>query len=60
MSDFKDAGKMKFKPSELYKSKYILTDEIKSYDPEFWKNYNVIKPDEKIENVFKKRKKAAQ
>ena len=54
MSDFEEAGKMKFKPSELYKSKYILTDEINSYDPEFWKDYNVIKPDENIENVFKK------
>ncbi len=54
MSDFKDAGKLKFKPSELYKSKYILTDEIKGYDAEFWKDYNVIKPGENIENVFKK------
>ncbi len=54
MSDFKDAGKIKFKPSELYKSNYILTDKIKDYDPEFWKDYNVIKPDEDIENVFKK------
>jgi hypothetical protein len=54
MSDFKNAGKTKFKSSEIYKSKYILTDEIKSYDPEFWKDYNVIKPDEDIENVFKR------
>ena len=53
MSDFKDAGNIKFKPSELYKSKYILTDEIKGYDAEFWKDYNVIKPGENIENVFK-------
>ena len=54
MSDFKSAGNFKFKPSELYKSKYILTDKIKKYDPEFWENYNVIKPDENIEKVFKK------
>ena len=54
MSDFKSAGNIKFKPSELYKSKYILTDKIKKYDPEFWENYNVIKPDENIEKVFKK------
>ncbi len=54
MSDFKSAGKIRFKASELYKSKYILTDEIKDYDSEFWKEYNVIKPDESIENVFKK------
>ncbi len=58
MSDFKSAGKTKFKASELYKSKYILSDEIKDYDPEFWKEYNVIKPDESIENVFKNKKVA--
>jgi len=56
MSDFENAGKIKFKTSETYKSKYILTDNIKSYDPEFWKDYNVIKPDEDIENVFKRPK----
>ena len=53
MSDFKDASGTRFKPSETFKPNYILTDKIKEYDPEFWKNYNVIKPDEDIENVFK-------
>ena len=53
MSDFKDASGIRFKPSETYKPKYILTDKIKEYDPEFWKDYNVIKPDEDIEKVFK-------
>ncbi len=54
LSNYRDADDIKFKPSEQFKSNYILTEQIKGYDPEFWKNYNVIKPDEDIENVFKK------
>ncbi len=53
MSDYQKAGKTRFKPSEQFKSNYILTEQIKNYDPDFWKNYNVIRPDEDIENVFK-------
>ena len=54
LSNYREAGNVKFKPSEQFKSDYILTEQIKEYDPGFWKNYNVIKPDEDIENVFKK------
>jgi hypothetical protein len=53
MSSYKNADKLKFKPSEQFKASYILTDKIKEYDPEFWKNFNIIQPDEDIENVFK-------
>ena len=53
-SDFKDAGDLKFRQSEMYRSNYVLSEKIDSYDPDFWKNYNVIKPGEDIENVFKK------
>jgi hypothetical protein len=38
----------------MYRSNYVLSEKIDSYDPDFWKNYNVIKPGEDIENVFKK------
>ena len=53
MSNYRNAGNVKFKPSEKFKASYILTEQIKEYDPEFWKRFNVIKPDEDIENVFK-------
>lgn len=43
----------KFKSTDLYKPNYVLADEIKESDDEFWENYNIIKPDEEIENVFK-------
>ena len=57
LSNYKDAGNTRFKPSEQFKSNYILTEQIKEYDPEFWTNYNVIRPDEDIENVFKSSQK---
>jgi len=53
MSDYTGADNIKFKPSEQFKASYILTDQIKEYDPDFWSKFNVIKPDEDIENVFK-------
>ncbi|WP_282036309.1 carboxypeptidase-like regulatory domain-containing protein [Saccharicrinis aurantiacus] len=40
--------------SESFKTHYILADEIKETDIAFWKDYNVITPDEDLENVFKK------
>jgi len=32
----------------------ILLENPKKYDPDFWGNYTVILPDEKIENIFEK------
>jgi hypothetical protein len=56
ISDCKVDSKFKMKPSELYKSKYVLADHIKETDEEFWKNYNIIRPDQALEMVFKKTK----
>ncbi|TRX66478.1 carboxypeptidase-like regulatory domain-containing protein [Carboxylicivirga sp. M1479] len=56
VSSFELNSKYKLKPSELYKSKYVLADEIKVTDEEFWKDYNIIRPDEALENVFKQSK----
>ncbi len=56
ISDCSINEKYKLKPSELYKSKYVLADQIKETDEEFWKNYNIIRPDEELEKVFKKTK----
>ncbi|MCU4164299.1 carboxypeptidase-like regulatory domain-containing protein [Carboxylicivirga caseinilyticus] len=56
VSDCKIDREERFKTSELYKSNYILADEIKETDQEFWDNYNIIKPDDELEKVFKDRK----
>ncbi|SMO71548.1 CarboxypepD_reg-like domain-containing protein [Saccharicrinis carchari] len=39
--------------SEAFKTKYVLADKIVDYDPDFWQNYNVIRPEEELENIFK-------
>jgi hypothetical protein len=54
ISDCEINGKYKLKPSELYKSRFVLADQIKETDEQFWKNYNIIRPDESLEKVFKK------
>ncbi|MBS2097982.1 carboxypeptidase-like regulatory domain-containing protein [Carboxylicivirga linearis] len=46
----------RFKASELFKPNYVLADEIEETDEKFWENYNIIKPDEELEKVFKARK----
>ena len=56
ISDCKADKKMKLKSSELFKSKYVLADQIEETDEEFWENYNIIRPDEELERVFKKTK----
>lgn len=43
----------KIRYAELYKQSYILADQIVNYDPNFWKDYNVIRPEEDIEKIFK-------
>jgi hypothetical protein len=43
----------KIKYSEAFKSFYVLADKINSYDPEYWKNYNIISPEEDLTHVFK-------
>ncbi len=43
-----------FKGEEIFKSNYILADKITEYNPDFWKNYNIITPEEDLINVIKK------
>ncbi|WP_430810209.1 MULTISPECIES: carboxypeptidase-like regulatory domain-containing protein [unclassified Carboxylicivirga] len=54
ISDCEINKQYKFKPSERYKSNYVLSDQITETDQEFWKDYNIIRPDEALESVFKK------
>jgi len=56
ISDCEINNKFKLKPSELYRSKYVLADQIDETDENFWKNYNIIRPDQALEMVFKKTK----
>lgn len=39
--------------SEAYKINYVLADQIVGYDPMFWKDYNVIHPEEELIKIFK-------
>ena len=43
----------RIKISEAFKSKYVLADKIVGYDPMFWKDYNVIRPEDELQKVFK-------
>ncbi|GET30487.1 carboxypeptidase-like regulatory domain-containing protein [Prolixibacter sp. SD074] len=43
----------RFGPSGIFRSNDIFTDFIGNYDPQFWENYNVIKPDEDLRNALK-------
>ena len=56
ISDWEVNEKVKLRSSELYKSRYVLADQIIETDQEYWEDYNIIRPDEELENVFKKTK----
>ncbi len=53
ITDSEAAAGRRIKYSESFKPNYVLAKEIVDYDPDFWKNYNVIKPEEDLEKVFK-------
>jgi hypothetical protein len=46
-----DGEKLKY--SETFKPDYVLADKIKGDDADFWRNFNIIKPNEELEKVFK-------
>ncbi len=56
ISDWQIDKKVRLKSSELFKSNYVLADQIDETDDDFWENYNIIRPDEELERVFKKAK----
>jgi hypothetical protein len=53
VTDLRAGDRKEFKWSESFKPDYILSDEIESYDPEFWSHYNIISPDESIKKIFR-------
>jgi hypothetical protein len=44
------------KYNETFKPNYILSDQIKGLDEDFWGNYNVIQPGDELKNIFKTKK----
>lgn len=45
--------KARFGPDGLFRADDIFADIIGQYDPEFWGNYNVIKPDEDLSKALR-------
>ncbi|MCW3806578.1 carboxypeptidase-like regulatory domain-containing protein [Plebeiibacterium marinum] len=43
----------KIKYSEAFKTNYILADKINNEDVDFWKDFNVINPEESLKNIFR-------
>jgi len=43
----------KFDRDESFSQRDIFVEMINNYDPDFWENYNIIKPDEDLQNAFK-------
>lgn len=42
----------RFSRKETFKSNEIFTDKIVSYDEQFWQNYNIIEPEEKLNDAL--------
>lgn len=57
ITDLREGNRKEFRWSESFKANYILSEEIESFDPEFWSRYNIISPDESIEKIFEVKEK---
>jgi hypothetical protein len=44
----------RFERGESFTQRDVFVEMINNYDPDFWENYNIIKPDEDLQNAFKK------
>ncbi len=44
----------RFERGESFTQRDVFVEMIDNYDPDFWENYNIIKPDEDLQNAFKK------
>ncbi len=52
ITDIHDTGFKKFDRDESFTQRDIFVEMINVYDPSFWENYNIIKPDEDLQNAF--------
>jgi hypothetical protein len=54
ITNIQDTELKKFDRDESFTQRDIFVEMINNYDPDFWENYNIIKPDEDLQNAFKK------
>lgn len=53
VTDIKSTELKKFNREESISQRDIFVEMINDYDHKFWENYNIIKPDEELQNAFK-------
>ncbi len=53
ITNIQETDLRKFDRDESFTQRDILVEMINSYDPGFWENYNIIKPDEDLQNAFR-------
>jgi hypothetical protein len=53
ITNIQDTELKKFDRDESFTQRDIFVEMINNYDPNFWENYNIIKPDEDLQNAFK-------
>lgn len=53
VSDFtRGESRQRLRWVETFKADYVLSERIGDFDPGYWQNYNIIRPDEALEKVF--------
>lgn len=55
VTDLRPGDRKEFRWNDSFRANYILSDQIESYDQDFWSRYNIISPDESVEKIFEKR-----
>ena len=53
ITDIQNTELKKFDRDESFTQRDIFVEMINNYDSDFWENYNIIKPDEDLQNAFK-------
>jgi len=54
ITDIASTDLKKFERTEVFTQRDIFVELIDNYDAGFWENYNIISPEEELENAFKK------
>ena len=52
VTDIQPTDQKRFRRNESFSSRDIFVEMIDNYDPGFWENYNIIKPDEDLRNAI--------
>lgn len=53
VTDIQSTELKRFPREEQFRQRDIFVEMIGDYDPDFWENYNIIKPDEELKNAVK-------